>query len=129
MRCLHLHGDNDGETYFTEIDLPIRNTHAGTVRGLSNIPTTTIGFGEFVGRKPDVGFHNAPRRQLLVVLQGELELVTTLGQSERLDPGDLVLADDVGTKGHVSRDVGTDRLILMAVGVAEGWSPVADDGG
>ena len=128
MRCLHLHGDNDGETHLTEIDPPVRDTHAGTVRGLSNIPVTTMGFGEFIGRKPDIGFHNAPRRQLLVVLQGELELVTTLGQRERLGPGDLVLADDVGTKGHVSRDVGTDALIVMAVGIAEDWTyPVVDD--
>ena len=66
---------------------PVRESYAGTVRGLTDIPVTTMGMGQFIGRKPDVGVHNAPRRQFLVVLQGELEIVTTLGRSERLRPG------------------------------------------
>ena len=86
-----------------------------------DIPATTMGMGEFVGRKPDVGVHNAPRRQFLVVLQGELEIVTTLGQEERLRPGDVLLADDVGTKGHISRDVGDEPLMLMAIGIGSAW--------
>jgi uncharacterized cupin superfamily protein len=77
--------------------------------------------GEFVGRKPDVGVHHAPRRQFLVVLGGELEIVTTLGQQRRLQPGDVLLADDVESKGHISRDVGDAPLMLMAVGIGSEW--------
>ena len=121
MRCWHLHGDADGETHLTLVDLPLRDSYAGTVRGLSDIPVTTMGMGEFLGRKPDVGVHNAPRRQFLVVLQGELEIVTTLGDSQRLGPGDVLLADDGGSKGHVSRDVGTDALMMMAIGLDGDW--------
>jgi quercetin dioxygenase-like cupin family protein len=122
MACFHMHGDADGDTHVTLLELPISETYAGTVRGLNDIPATTMGFGEFVGsRKPDVGVHNAPRRQFLVVLGGELEIETTLGQQERLRPGDVLLADDVGTKGHISRDVGEDPLMLMAIGIGSDW--------
>jgi hypothetical protein len=122
MTCFHMHGDAAGETHLTPLDLPVQETYAGTVRGLNDIPATTMGFGEFVGdRKPDAGLHDAPRRQLLVVLRGVLEIETSLGQQERLRPGDVLLADDVGTKGHHSRDVGEDPLMLMAIGIGSDW--------
>ncbi|HET6952277.1 MAG TPA: hypothetical protein VFI47_17995 [Acidimicrobiales bacterium] len=121
MACFHLHGDDAGETHITLLDLPVHDSEAGTVRGLHGIPATTVGFGEFIGRKPDIGTHNAPRRQFLIVLQGELEIVTTLQQVQRLRPGDVLLADDVGTKGHISRDVGGDPLMMMAIGLDPGW--------
>lgn len=121
MRCWHLHGDATGETHLTPVELPVTDSYAGTVRALTDIPVTTMGMGQFIGRKPDVGVHNAPRRQFLVVLEGELEIVTTLGQRERLRPGDVLLADDGGSKGHISRDVGDNPLMLMAVGVEPAW--------
>ena len=118
-----MHGDAAGDTHVAPLDMPVTDTEAGTVRGLNDIPVATMGFGEFVkGRKPDVGVHNAPRRQFLVVLQGELEIETTLRQKERLRPGDVLLADDVGTKGHISRDVGADPLMLMAIGIGTDWN-------
>jgi len=122
MACFHLHGDADGETYLAPLEFPVKETYAGRVRGLNDIPVTTMGFGEFVGRKPDAGMHSAPRRQFLVVLKGELELETSLGQQEHLKSGDVLLADDIGAKGHHSRDVGEEPLMLMAVGIASDWN-------
>jgi hypothetical protein len=128
MSQWHLRGDATGETHLEPLAMPVKETFAGTVRGLNDIPTTTTGMGEFVGRKPDVGMHEAPRRQFLVVLGGELEIVTTTGQQQRLQPGDLLLADDVRSKGHISRDVGEAPLMLMAVGIADGWEGPGADG-
>jgi hypothetical protein len=121
MTSYHLFGDADGETHVAPLELPVHESSAGVVRGLHEVPATTVGFGEFIGRKPDVGVHHAPRRQFLVVLQGALEIRTTAGDVERLLPGDLLLADDVGTKGHVSRDVGDAPLMLLAAGIAPDW--------
>ena len=121
MSQWHLRGDAAGETRLERLAMPVKETFAGTVRGLNDIPAITVGMGEFVGRKPDVGMHEAPRRQFLVVLGGELEIVTTLGQQQRLQPGDVLLADDVGSKGHVSRDVGEAPLMLMAIGIGSDW--------
>src|SRR5262245_7791814 len=122
MTCFRLHGDIDGETYLSVLEFPVTETFAGTVRALNDIPVTTMGFGEFVERKPDAGLHPAPRHQFLVVLKGELELETSLGVQERLHPGDVLLADDVGTKGHHSRDVGAEPLSLLAVAIGDGWT-------
>ena len=128
MAQYHLFGDAAGETHLELLEMPVKETFAGTVRGLNDIPAITIGMGEFVGRKPDVGMHEAPRRQFLVVLGGELEIVTTLGHQQRLQPGDVLLADDVESKGHISRDVGEAPLMLMAVGIGTDWDgPVLED--
>jgi quercetin dioxygenase-like cupin family protein len=123
MACFHMHGDAAGETHLALLEMPVKETYAGTVRGLNDVPVTTMGFGEFVGdRKPDAGMHNAPRRQFLVVLNGELEIETSLGERKRLRPGDVLLADDIGTKGHHSRDVGDEPLMLMAIGIGTDWN-------
>jgi hypothetical protein len=129
MACFYLHGDAAGETHLAPLELPVKDTYAGTVRGLNDIPVTTMGFGEFVGRKPDAGMHSAPRRQFLVVLKGELELETSLGEQGRLYPGDVLLADDLGTKGHHSRDVGEEPLMLMAVAIGSEWALPASSAG
>ena len=121
MACFHMHGDADGETHLAVLEFPVTETFAGTVRALNDIPVTTMGFGEFVGRKPDAGLHPAPRHQFLVVLKGVLELETSLGEQAHLHPGDVLLADDVGTKGHHSRDVGEEPLSLLAVAIGDGW--------
>lgn len=122
MTCFHIYGDGAGDTHLRPLELAVRDTYAGKIRGLSDIPATTAGIGAFEDRKPDSGMHDAPRRQFVIVLAGELEIVTTLGQQERLLPGDVLLADDVGSKGHLSRDVGDEPLSLMTVGIANDWS-------
>jgi mannose-6-phosphate isomerase-like protein (cupin superfamily) len=113
----------DGETQMTPLELPMRDTSVGRVRSITGIPAITAGVGHFVnGRKPDTGMHTAPRRELLVVLEGELEITTSTGHQRRLGAGDVMLADDVGTKGHISRDVGEDHLMLLAIGVDPSWA-------
>jgi hypothetical protein len=122
MTCFRVHGDAGGETHLTRLDLPIQDTPAGKVRGMSDIPMIDGGMAEFVDcRKPDTGIHEAPRRQFVVVLGGVLEVETSLGRRERLAPGDVLLADDVGTKGHHSRDAGEVPLTMMTVGIGDAW--------
>ncbi len=121
MPFFHLHVDESGESLLSPLEFPVRETPAGTVRGISDIGATTTGIGQFIGRKPDIGLHPAPRRQFLVILQGELEIVATSGQRQRLVAGDVLLADDVGSKGHISRDVGDEPLAIMSVGLSDEW--------
>jgi hypothetical protein len=122
MTVFRVHGDAEGETHLTPIDLPVNETPVGRVRSMGDIPMIDGGLAEFVDcRKPDRGIHGAPRRQFIVVLRGVLEIETSLGRSERLAAGDVLLADDVGTKGHHSRDVGDVPLTMMTVGLGDDW--------
>ena len=53
----------------------------------------------------DLDFHTAPRRQLVVNLQGSVEIEVGDGSVRRLDGGDILLAEDTTGRGHKSRNV------------------------
>jgi hypothetical protein len=57
-----------------------------------------VTIARLLGRRPDDGLHTAPRRQVVAVLRGALEVTTTTGESRCLRAGDCLLADDVDSK-------------------------------
>ena len=50
-------------------------------------------------------FHNAPRRQLIFLTSGILELEASDGHRTLCLPGDLIFAEDVQGKGHITRSL------------------------
>src|SRR5260370_7738600 len=48
-------------------------------------------------------FHNAPRRQLIFLTSGILELEASDGHRTLCMPGDLIFSDDTRGKGHTPR--------------------------
>lgn len=50
-------------------------------------------------------YHNAPRRQLIFLTSGILELEASDGLRFVCRPGDLVFAEDTAGKGHVTRSL------------------------
>ena len=65
-------------------------------------------------------WHPAPRRQLMFVLSGELEVQVSDGEVQRFGPGAVVLVEDTNGKGHVSRVIGTDRCYMVNVPLGGG---------
>ena len=60
------------------------------------------------------GYHNAPRRQYIVVLSGDMEIETGVGEKRRLVPGDVLLAEDLTGQGHITRGSGDRAIIPLA---------------
>lgn len=48
-------------------------------------------------------WHNAPRRQYVIVLSGQLEVGFKDGATRRMNPGDATLAEDLTGSGHTTR--------------------------
>jgi hypothetical protein len=63
-------------------------------------------------------FHNAPRRQYVVVMSGAMEIEISDGTTRHLVPGDVLVAEDLTGKGHITRGVGADPRISLAVPLA-----------
>ena len=63
----------------------------------------------------DGGWHPSPRRQLFILLRGILEGEVSDGGSVRLEPGDMILLEDVSGKGHASRVVGDEMVEALVV--------------
>jgi len=64
-------------------------------------------------------WHTASRRQYIVTLSGHAELVLSGGQTLKVGPGDIELAEDTTGKGHITRTVGTEDRISIAIPVSE----------
>lgn len=64
----------------------------------------------------DQGWHQAPARQLVFVMSGSLEVVTTDDEKRRFETGDLFLAEDIEGQGHLTRTLdGAARLLFLHV--------------
>ena len=116
--------DATGETHVQPVALPmVENPGEGVprVRGLLNIPASSVGVVELTAQLPGAELHPAPERRLLVLLTGAYEIETTSGEQQVLRPGDCLLTDDLDGKGHFTRDVGDERVSMVAVHISNEW--------
>ena len=67
----------------------------------------------------ELGFHTAPRRQLVVNLTGSVEIETGDGTTRVLGPGSILLAEDTTGEGHISRNVGGEPRTCLFVHLDE----------
>lgn len=89
-----------GETVIEDLELPSTLEVRGHETSL--LPVKGVIFRT---QQPavDMDFHNAPRRQIVVPLEGEVEIETGSGEVRLITPGMALLADDRTGQGHKSR--------------------------
>jgi hypothetical protein len=114
MQVTWLHTGDDGRSHFADLDVPLHPTDAAPHRSAPRsapIPAANVFLAEApVGRALD--FHPAPRRQLIVVLSGVLEIECGDGTRRQFRAGDMLLADDTTGQGHITRDLEGPRRAL-----------------
>jgi hypothetical protein len=101
MRITRVYSDGNGDSRFGEIEIGLRDS--GPIGRLSErLPVNSIIF-----RENDAGFdydwHNAPERQYIVLLDGEIEIEVSGGERKIFRGGDVLLVEDVTGKGHRTR--------------------------
>lgn len=110
MKVTRVYTDEAGESHFEDLDVPLAPGGYGSLSEL--VPAEGVYFRETpVGGALD--FHNAPRRQFIVNLSGCVEIETTDGERRRLRAGDIMLAEDVTGRGHITRDIEGPRYSLF----------------
>lgn len=60
-------------------------------------------------------WHNAPRRQYVITLEGEVEIGLGDGTVRRFGPGHVILAEDLTGKGHTTRVVGSKPRLTATI--------------
>ena len=103
MKITRIYTGTDGESHFEDVDISLDNIK-GSQRMSKLKDATGIIFRETCGEY-DLDFHNAPRRQYIINLEGQVELVIGDGSSRILGPGDILLAEDTTGRGHKSSAV------------------------
>jgi quercetin dioxygenase-like cupin family protein len=98
-----VYSDSNGESHFEDIQIPLHE--AGNIGRLSEVlPANGIVFRE-VEPSYDWNFHTAPQKQYIVLLDGQIEIETSLGEKRTFKAGEILLVEDTTGKGHKTRNI------------------------
>lgn len=92
MSVTRLYTDSDGESRLEELDLAA-HPELTAVMATTGIVFRSTEPGSFSD------WHNAPRRQFVITLSGETEIVLSAGSKHRFGPGHANLVEDTTGKG------------------------------
>ena len=113
MRLVHIFTRESGESVIAIRHIPM----TGDARPASK---TFQGGAVFFRETPQghvQDYHNAPRRQLIFLTSGILELEASDGRRVVCRPGDLIFAEDTEGKGHITRSLRDTRgFVHVAMG-------------
>lgn len=103
MHYTRLYTDANGDSRFEDVEITLHDK--GMIGALSEkYPVKSLQF-----RQNEAGydwdFHNAPARQFIVLLDGEIEITTSLGVTRHFQGGEVVFVEDTDGKGHKTRNV------------------------
>src|SRR5262249_14302795 len=109
---IRLYTGKDGQTHIEELDLAT-HPELTTLQNAKSIVFRTTKFGYFSD------WHNAPRRQFVITLAGEVEIGPGAGTKHRYGPGHVTLAEDLTGKGHTTRVVGEQPRLTATIPLAD----------
>lgn len=111
--------DQDGETHIEDATVELALQDFAPPAGPVNIApflgaSGTLWFGADPGWD-GAAFHPTPQRQIFCVVRGSIEGTTSDGAVRRFDPGAVVILEDTEGKGHSTRVVGDEELLMLGV--------------
>jgi hypothetical protein len=114
---VRIYADGDGETHFEDVVLAHDPGTGESAHTTVAAPLDVDGlvFRRVLGEASSSVPHNAPRRQVIVTLVGEIEVEVSDGEVRRFGPGDVTLVEDTTGKGHITRSLHDgERVTLVA---------------
>ena len=116
VNCTRLYADSAGESHFEDIefdmDLVAYAPPAPALEISDPIEASRVFWFRFPEGWNDAA-HPSPRRQLFVVLEGEVEGWTSTGDTRRFRAGDRLLMEDTTGKGHGARPINGDATAVV----------------
>jgi hypothetical protein len=105
----------DGQTHAEEIEAKF------APGGGNDVYKLMANSGAVINRAPPgrvADWHTAPRRQYVITLSGRGEVELIDGTKIELGPGSIDLAEDLTGKGHITRTIGNEDRITVAIPVS-----------
>jgi hypothetical protein len=100
-----VYSDASGDSHFEDIAIPLNPS--GEIGFLSEAEKAgTIIFRKVV-HDYNYNFHNAPARQYIILLDGVIEIETSLSEKRTFAAGQVLLVEDTTGKGHRTRNITT----------------------
>ena len=116
-----VYSGSDGRSHIAEMELAMKSFHdVEGAHGETTAMQSTTGIAFRVAPPGYVlDWHCAPRRQYSISLSGTAEIEVGDGTVKRIEPGDVVLAEDLTGQGHVTRVVGGQPRMYAIVPLNE----------
>jgi mannose-6-phosphate isomerase-like protein (cupin superfamily) len=118
MQYTRLYADSTGESCFEDLTLDFQLVQYAP-------PTPSIYVSPFAPATQygilvlppswDGGLHPTPNRQVFFVLSGSVEVELSGGEKRRFSVGQMVIGEDTTGKGHYTRVVGGEEVVLATV--------------
>lgn len=105
----------DGQTHVEEIDVKFG------ARGTDPFKLMAAPGAEIRRAAPGrvADWHTAPRRQYVITLSGHGEVELIDHTKIELGPGSIDLAEDLTGKGHITRVIGNEERVTLAIPVSD----------
>lgn len=98
-----IYSDVNGESHFEDRVVPLQDK--GDIGFLSDGETVKEIIFREVSPSYDYDFHNAPQKQYIILLDGGVEIETSLGEKRKFATGEILLVEDTTGKGHKTRNL------------------------
>ena len=121
LTYLRLFVDDSGRSHFEDCTQPLETRDFAP-------PATPMEVSDFI---PADGFavlrfapdwsgpwHPSPYRQWYFMLSGSITVTVSDGAERTLNAGDIVLLEDMGTRGHLTRVNGNQQAIAVGVEIS-----------
>jgi hypothetical protein len=111
LMITRLYTGPDGQTHAQEIEANFTGNGNAVYKLMANS-------GAVINRAPPgrvADWHTAPRRQYVITLSGHGEVELIDGTKIELGPGSIDLAEDLTGKGHITRTIGNEDRVTVAI--------------
>jgi quercetin dioxygenase-like cupin family protein len=115
MRVHNLHCNADGESHFRDVEIELSEPRLSGLLSKPQ-PVSTLMFRQ-VPPGVFLDWHNAPRRQYAIVLDGSVEFTASDGEARVLGAGQVLLVEGTAGKGHQAKSLDGPpfRAIFVAI--------------
>ena len=105
MKVTRIYSDHSGETHFEDVDIPLKDLRGNILRMSEPLKASAMSFTALSGALAET-WHTAPRKQAIIILNGEVDLGVSDGGKRRFGPGHVLVLEDTTGKGHTTHSVG-----------------------
>lgn len=107
MHYTRIYSDKNGDSHFENVELKL--TDEGPLGCLSEVFTAKA--VQFRENTADYywDFHNPPAKQFIILLDGEIEITSSLGERRQFTAGDILLVEDIEGKGHRTENIRKEK--------------------
>ena len=121
MKYTRIYADSDGETHFEDIEEETQKVEIAPTAIIDLGKTRPVSECSWASFPPSYSddFHPVPYRMIIPILTGEVETTVSDGEVRRFKAGDIVLSEDVASKGHKTVVVGQSACEFFIVRLPE----------